>query len=45
MVTNVENNSLEVVGDLNEGEVIATAGVSFLHDGMAVTLFDSDLLK
>lgn len=44
-VTNVENNSLEVVGDLNEGEVIATAGVSFLHDGMKVTLFDPELLK
>lgn len=44
-VTNVENNSLEVVGDLAEGEVIATAGVSFLHDGMAVTLFDAESLK
>lgn len=44
-VTNVENNSLEIVGDLSAGEIIATAGVSFLHDGMAVTLFDSDLLK
>ncbi|MEM7404809.1 MAG: efflux RND transporter periplasmic adaptor subunit [Pseudomonadota bacterium] len=44
-VTNVENNSLSVVGDLKEGEIIATAGVSFLHDGMKVTLFDINLLK
>ncbi|MEM7212456.1 MAG: efflux RND transporter periplasmic adaptor subunit [Pseudomonadota bacterium] len=44
-VTNVENNSMQVVGDLSEGEVIATAGVSFLHDGMKVTLFDAELLK
>ena len=44
-VTNVENNSLEIVGDLSAGEIVATAGVSFLHDGMQVTLFDSDLLK
>lgn len=44
-VTNVENNSLEIVGELAAGEIVATAGVSFLHDGMAVTLFDSDLLK
>lgn len=44
-VTNVENNSLEVVGDLKAGEIIATAGVSFLHDGMKVSLFDANLLK
>ncbi|MEM9061622.1 MAG: efflux RND transporter periplasmic adaptor subunit [Pseudomonadota bacterium] len=44
-VTNVENNNLEVIGDLTAGEIIATAGVSFLHDGMEVTLFDPQLLQ
>lgn len=44
-VANVLNNNLEIIGDLSEGEVIATAGVSFLHDGMSVTLFDPVLLK
>ena len=45
LVTNVENNSLEIVGELTAGEIIATAGVSFLHDGMSVTLFNPELLK
>ena len=44
-VTNVENNSLVIIGDLTPGDIVATAGVSFLHDGMQVTLFDSDLLN
>ena len=44
-VTNVEDNSLEVVGELQEGEIIATAGVSFLHNGMRVDLFDADRLR
>jgi multidrug efflux pump subunit AcrA (membrane-fusion protein) len=44
-VANVENNSLVVVGDLKAGETIATAGVSFLHEGMQVTLLDANLLK
>ena len=39
-ITNVEGNNLEIIGDLEEGAIIATAGVSFLHDGMKVTLFD-----
>jgi membrane fusion protein, multidrug efflux system len=43
--TNVENNSLEVIGDLKAGEIIATAGVSFLHDGMKVSLFDASSFK
>ena len=44
-VANVLNNSMEIVGDLSEGEIIATAGVSFLHDGMTVTLFDPATLR
>ena len=39
-VVNVRNNQLQVTGDLAEGEIIATGGVSFLHDGMRVELFD-----
>lgn len=39
-VVNVRDNSLQVVGDLASGEVIATAGLSFLHDGIRVELFD-----
>ena len=44
-ITNVEGNSLEVIGDLKAGEIIATAGVSFLHDGMRVDLFDPNTLR
>ena len=44
-VANVLNNSLEIIGDLSEGEIIATAGVSFLHDGMQVTLFDPKFFR
>lgn len=44
-IANVEGNSLEVVGKLTEGEIIATAGLSFLHDGMRVDLFDPDTLR
>lgn len=42
-VSNVENNSLEIIGELAEGEIIATAGVSFLHEGMRVDLFTPEL--
>jgi RND family efflux transporter MFP subunit len=44
-VVNVRNNELQVLGDLAEGEIIATAGVSFLYDGMQVELFDAGLLQ
>ena len=44
-ITNVEGNSLEIIGDLKAGEIIATAGVSFLHDGMRVDLFDPATLR
>ncbi|MEM6664398.1 MAG: efflux RND transporter periplasmic adaptor subunit [Pseudomonadota bacterium] len=44
-IVNVAQNSLEVIGNLNEGDVIATAGVSFLYDGMRVDLFDPETLQ
>lgn len=44
-VTNLEDNQLVISGDLQAGEIIATAGVSFLHDGMETTLFDSETLR
>ena len=44
-VMNVKDNSLEVIGDLKQGEIIATAGISFLHDGMTVELFDPEALR
>ncbi len=44
-IANVEDNSLEIIGDLDEGAIIATAGVSFLHDGMKVTLFNAETLR
>lgn len=39
-VINVRDNALMVTGDVRDGEVIATAGVSLLHDGMAARLLD-----
>lgn len=44
-VVNVIDNQLQIVGNLATGEVIATAGVSFLHDGMQVDLFDVETLR
>ena len=38
-------NQLQIVGSLAAGEVIAVAGVSFLHDGMRVDLFDAETLR
>jgi len=40
-IVNVKDNDLVVAGGLNEGDIIAVAGVSFLHDGMKVKLLDS----
>jgi len=37
-IVNIRNNDLEVIGAVKPGDVIATAGVSFLSDGMAVRL-------
>jgi RND family efflux transporter MFP subunit len=39
-VGGVRDNSIAVIDGLSEGEIIATAGVSFLHDGMTVSLFE-----
>lgn len=39
-VVNVRDNELEIIGDVKVGDVIATAGVSFLVDGMKVKLLD-----
>lgn len=44
-VANVHDNSLQIIGDLSSGEIIATAGISFLHDGMRVDLFDPGSLE
>lgn len=45
-VVDVQDNVLQIVGDsLAAGDIIATAGVSFLHDGMRVTLFDDSVFK
>lgn len=44
-VVNVRDNALQIVGDIKPGEVIATAGVSLLHDGMQVRLFDPAVLQ
>ena len=40
-VVNVRGNELEISGELAEGDIIATAGVSFLVDGMEVKLQES----
>lgn len=39
-VVNVRDNNLQVEGDVKPGEVIATAGVSLLYDGMPARLLD-----
>lgn len=44
-VVNVRDNALQVVGDVEAGDVIATAGVSLLYDGMQVRLFDPGALR
>ena len=44
-VVNLRDNALQIVGDIKPGEVIATAGVSLLHDGMQVRLFDRKALQ
>ncbi len=37
-ILNVEGNRLEVTGNVAAGDIVAVAGVPFLHDGMAVRL-------
>ncbi len=39
-VVGVEGNTLQIIGDVKPGDVIATAGVSYLFDGMEVRLLD-----
>lgn len=39
-VVNIRDNSLQIVGEVRPGDVVATAGVSQLHDGMQVRLLD-----
>ena len=41
----VRDNAIAVLDGLEEGEVIATAGVSFLRDGQQVTLLDERLMR
>lgn len=45
-VVDVRDNVLQIIGDeLAPGDIIATAGVTFLHDGMQVTLFDDSVFE
>jgi len=39
----VGDNAIAVLEGLDEGDIIATAGVSFLRDGQQVTLLDQQL--
>jgi multidrug efflux system membrane fusion protein len=41
----VGDNTIAVLEGLQEGDIIATAGVSFLHDGQKVTLLDEQLMR
>jgi RND family efflux transporter MFP subunit len=41
----VRDNSIAVLEGLAEGDVIATAGVAFLHDGQEVTLISEHLMR
>ena len=44
-VVNLRDNSLQIVGEIQPGEVIATAGVSLLYDGMPARLLDPATLR
>ena len=41
----VSDNDVAVLEGLEEGEIIATAGVTFLRDGQQVTLVDEQLMR
>jgi RND family efflux transporter MFP subunit len=41
----VASNAIAVIDGLAEGDIIATAGVSFLTDGQEVTLLDDELIR
>ncbi len=45
LVVNVRENTLQVQGDLATGDIIATAGVSILYDGMPARLLDPAQLR
>ena len=44
-VTNLRDNVLHVTGDINSGDIIATAGVSLLYEGMPARLLDPSMLQ
>jgi RND family efflux transporter MFP subunit len=41
----VGDNSIAILEGLEEGQIIATAGVAFLNDGQQVTLLDEELIR
>jgi RND family efflux transporter MFP subunit len=41
----VRDNDIAVLGGLEEGDIIATAGVTFLREGQTVTLLDEQLVR
>ena len=41
----VGDDSIAILAGLEEGEIIATAGVSFLRDGQTVTLLGDELVR
>lgn len=44
-VVGIEDNRPQIVGDLKAGEIIATAGVGHMYDGMKVRLMPKSLRK
>ena len=44
-VVEVSGNALQVTGALQPGEIIATAGISLLYDGMPARLLDPAKLR
>jgi multidrug efflux pump subunit AcrA (membrane-fusion protein) len=41
----VRDNDIAVLDGLTQGDIIATAGVTFLRDGQTVTLVDEQLVR
>ena len=39
----VRDNELEVYEGLNDGDLVVSAGVAFLNEGMAVEIWDGEL--
>jgi RND family efflux transporter MFP subunit len=44
-VVNLRDNAVQITGDIADGDIVATAGVSLLHDGMRVRLLDPELIR